>query len=243
MDSSVSVVNVARVSTSVKGRKTYPLSPTDYLEGGTYWFAWPLFFDSSIEWPRLLSALLKIEKAYPVLCSRLVADEAHQPCFELDPDRQDSFGVLEIRTEITLEKLRKGTGKMLLEDAGKTPRMNWPLFLDAIDDSRVPCDTGELFGVHLIRGRDGCVLSVATSHALCDGTRYVDLLIDIGRAYRGLDISERHVDRSCFFPDSYLQHFDLPGKTSDMYPRSMSGWAPMFNAKDLCIAYMHLPQV
>ena len=68
---------------------------------------------------------------------------------------------------------------------------------------------------------DGCAVAVAIQHLLVDGQRYVEVCRDLSRAYRGIEIPERDLDRSYLWPDQLAKFFPFLGEDVANLPRKV----------------------
>ena len=66
---------------------------------------------------------------------------------------------------------------------------------------------------------DGCAVSVAIQHLLVDGQRYIEACRDLSRAYRGIEIPDRDLDRSYLWPDQLAKSFPFLGEDVANLPR------------------------
>ena len=242
---SVSVLAVERVETRLTKAQSYELCPIDLDPGMLQsWICWPLFYTTDIEWPSLLKALKTLEQSYPLLCGRLAPAENGRHCIRVDPDEDNGFIAVEIRVDTDLVGMRCSERMVTGPSPSEPLCMTWPFYLNPVQSHPGLSDTAPLFGVHLTHLTDGCIFSVALRHLVCDGERMVQLLADIGRAYRDMPIAARHFDRSFYWPDSYIAQFDVPGHTPEMYPRHITAPAmPEVEMPPLSITLIHCPQV
>ena len=75
--------------------------------------------------------------------------------------------------------------------------------------------------VKLTHCSDGCILSVCIRHMIMDGQRYMETCRDIGRAYRGLEISDRDHNRSYLWPDQIAKRYESLGDEIRNLPRKL----------------------
>ena len=74
----------------------------------------------------------------------------------------------------------------------------------------------------LIHFADGCSLTTTISHVLLDAQRCIEMVVDLSRAYRGLEVPNRNHDRSCLWPDQLAKHYTFLGEEIADLPRAAS---------------------
>ena len=74
----------------------------------------------------------------------------------------------------------------------------------------------------LVHFADGCALTITISHVLVDAQRCIEMMVDLGRAYRGLEVPDRNFDRSCLWPDQLAKHYPFLGDEIANLPRVAS---------------------
>ena len=94
---------------------------------------------------------------------------------------------------------------------------------------------------------DGCAVTVAIPHAILDGQRYVELMRDLGRAYRGVAVPDRCHDRSHLWPDQLAKSFPFLGEEVANLPRKVSPFPngtelPVFESDTAHIRMLHFPE-
>eukprot|EP00210_Caulerpa_lentillifera_P005013 g4787.t1 len=222
---SFKVVKSQTIAPSTLATKTYSLSPIDIfsLASDTY-LTWPFFYTYKLDASRVNGALHKVAEKFPLLCGRIRHCPETRYVVEVDPSKSAEFGFsfTEQESELTVAEAILHHSQVKTKSADFPIYPDVPFFMEALDVTGALKGETALFSVKLTHFKDGAALNFTIEHLLVDGQRFLEISRDVSRAYCGLSVSDKDLDRSYIWPDQLVKHYPFLGDAVGQLPRKVA---------------------